>query len=124
MMWAYFRLLKEAIVGTINAPTFAPPLPTGTIQLNTTPPMADQKDLDAHCTTMDKESFRLSLGEKGGYSGARFDGDFSLTMEQAQEKKHKFIMDHCNIKPGDKVLDIGCGWGAFIDYLDKQGVKT
>jgi cyclopropane fatty-acyl-phospholipid synthase-like methyltransferase len=85
--------------------------------------MADQQDLDAHYTTMDK-IFRLSLGEKGGYSGARFDGDFSLTLEQAQEKKHKFIMDHCNIKPGDKVLDIGCGWGAFIDYLDKQGVKT
>ena len=61
--------------------------------------MADQQDLDAHYTTMDK-IFRLSLGEKGGYSGARFDGDFSLTLEQAQERKHKFIMDHCNIKPG------------------------
>ena len=54
--------------------------------------MADQQDLDAHYTTMDK-IFRLSLGEKGGYSGARFDGDFSLTLEQAQEKKHKFIWD-------------------------------
>lgn len=85
--------------------------------------MADQQDLDAHYTTMDK-IFRLSLGEKGGYSGARFDGDFSLTLEQAQERKHKFIMDRCNIKPGDKVLDIGCGWGAFIDYLNKQGVHT
>ena len=85
--------------------------------------MADQKELDAHYTTMDK-IFRLSLGEKGGYSGARFDGDFSLTLEQAQEKKHQFIMDHCNIKPGMKVLDIGCGWGAFIDFLNKKGVHT
>ncbi len=85
--------------------------------------MADQQDLDAHYTTMDK-IFRLSLGEKGGYSGARFDGDFSMTLEQAQERKHKFIMDHCNIKPGSKVLDIGCGWGAFIDYLNRHGVST
>ena len=78
--------------------------------------MADQKELDAHYTTMDK-IFRLSLGEKGGYSGARFDGDFSLTLEQAQERKHQFIMDHCNIKAGDKVLDIGCGWGGMAIYL-------
>ncbi|HQV51639.1 MAG: class I SAM-dependent methyltransferase [Flavobacteriales bacterium] len=85
--------------------------------------MADQQDLDAHYTTMDK-IFRLSLGEKGGYSGARFDGDFSLSLEQAQEKKHQFIMDNCNIKPGMKVLDIGCGWGAFIDFLNKKGVET
>ena len=85
--------------------------------------MADQKELDAHYTTMDK-IFRLSLGEKGGYSGARFDGDFSLTLEQAQEKKHKFIWDHLNIKKGSKVLDIGCGWGAFVDYLDQHGADA
>ncbi|MGP8215097.1 MAG: SAM-dependent methyltransferase [Bacteroidia bacterium] len=85
--------------------------------------MAVQKDLDAHYTIMDK-IFRYSVGEKGAYSGARFDGDFSMTIEQAQEKKHKFIVDNCNIKKGSKVLDIGCGWGAFIDYMNKMGVNT
>lgn len=85
--------------------------------------MANQKELDAHYTTMDK-IFRLSLGEKGAYSCARFDGDFSMTTEAAQLKKHKFIVDHCNIKKGTKVLDIGCGWGAFIDYLNTLGANT
>lgn len=85
--------------------------------------MANQKELDAHYTTMDK-IFRLSLGEKGAYSCARFDGDFSMTTEAAQLKKHKFIADHCNIKKGTKVLDIGCGWGAFIDYLNTLGANT
>lgn len=85
--------------------------------------MADQKELDAHYTNMDK-IFRLSLGQKGAYSGARFEGDFSMTLEQAQENKHKFIVDNLNIKPGDKVLDMGCGWGAFVDYLTQMGVDA
>ena len=85
--------------------------------------MAAQKDLDAHYTVMDK-IFRLSLGEKGAYSCARFDGDFSMSLEDAQTKKYKFIVDGCNIKKGTKVLDIGCGWGAFLDYLNKLGADT
>ncbi len=85
--------------------------------------MAVQSDLDAHYTVMD-EIFRLSLGEMGAYSAARFDGDFSMTLEAAQEKKHKFIVDNCNIKKGSKVLDMGCGWGAFINYMNKMGVNT
>ena len=85
--------------------------------------MAVQKDLDAHYTRMDK-IFRLSLGEKGAYSGARFDGDFTMSIEEAQLKKHKFIVEGCNIKKGSKVLDIGCGWGAFVDYMTKMGVNA
>jgi cyclopropane-fatty-acyl-phospholipid synthase len=85
--------------------------------------MATQKELDAHYAVMDK-IFRLSLGEKGAYSCARFDGDFSLTLEKAQLKKYQFIIDGCNIKKGKKVLDMGCGWGAFIDYLNSIGADT
>ena len=85
--------------------------------------MAAQKDLDALYTVLDK-IFRYSLGDKGAYSCARFDGDFSMTIEEAQLKKHQFIVDACNIKKGTKVLDMGCGWGAFIDYLNKLGADT
>ncbi|PIP53935.1 MAG: SAM-dependent methyltransferase [Bacteroidetes bacterium CG23_combo_of_CG06-09_8_20_14_all_32_9] len=85
--------------------------------------MAVQKDLDAHYTRMDK-IFRLSLGEKGAYSCARFDGDFSITTEEAQLKKYQFIENKCNIKKGTKVLDIGCGWGSFVDYLTQRGVNA
>jgi len=85
--------------------------------------MATQEHLDAHYTRMDK-IFRLSLGEKGAYSCARFDGDFSMTTEEAQLRKFNFIIDKCNIKKGTKVLDIGCGWGAFMDYLNTLGTET
>ena len=86
--------------------------------------MADQKHLDAHYTRMDK-IFRLSLGEKGAYSCARFDGDFSMTTEAAQLKKYQFIIDNCNIKKGSKVLDMGCGWGGLALWMaEKYGCKV
>jgi cyclopropane-fatty-acyl-phospholipid synthase len=85
--------------------------------------MANQTELDDHYTRMDK-IFRLSLGEKGAYSCARFDGDFSMTTEAAQLRKYEFIEKYCNIKKGTKMLDIGCGWGHFVDYLTKKGVDA
>ncbi len=82
--------------------------------------MANQQDLDFTYTTIDKV-FRLSMGETGDYSGAMYNGDFSMTLEQAQEQKHKFIADSLNIGKGSKVLDMGCGWGPFLTYITKRG---
>ncbi len=81
--------------------------------------MASQKDLDFTYTTIDK-IFRLSVGETGDYSGAMYNGDFSLTLEQAQRQKHQFIADSLGIGPGTKVLDMGCGWGPFLTYLKNE----
>jgi cyclopropane-fatty-acyl-phospholipid synthase len=78
--------------------------------------MAGPQDLDFTYTTIDK-IFRLSMGETGDYSGAKYDGDFTMTLEEAQKAKHKFIADSLNIGPGSKVLDMACGWGPFIRYV-------
>jgi len=78
--------------------------------------MAVKEDLDFTYTTID-DIFRLSIGETGDYSGAKYDGDFSMTLEAAQEAKHKFIADSLNIKNGSKVLDMACGWGPFSNYI-------
>ena len=78
--------------------------------------MAEQKDLDFTYTTIDK-IFRLSMGESADYSGAKYDGDFSMSLEEGQKQKHKFIADSLNIKKGSKVLDMACGWGPFIKYI-------
>ncbi len=85
--------------------------------------MAGQKDLDFTYTTID-EIFRLSIGEMGDYSGAKYDGDFSMTLEAAQEAKHKFIADSLNIKKDSKVLDMACGWGPFSSYIIKDRGAT
>ena len=84
--------------------------------------MASQKDLDFTYTTID-EIFRLSVGEMGDYSGAMFDGDFSMTLEEAQKRKHAFIADSLGIKKNTRVLDMGCGWGPFLQYIKERGAK-
>ena len=81
--------------------------------------MAEQKDLDFTYTTIDK-IFRLSMGETGDYSGAKYDGDFSMTLEDAQKEKHKFIADSLNIAKGSKVLDMACGWAPFMRYITHE----
>ena len=81
--------------------------------------MAEKKDLDFTYTTIDK-IFRLSMGETGDYSGAKYDGDFSMTLEDAQKEKHKFIADSLNISKGSKVLDMACGWAPFMKYITHE----
>ena len=99
-------------------------LPLQLIHEHSTRHMANQTDLDFTYTTIDK-IFRLSIGEWGDYSGAKYDGDFSMTLEEAQRRKHEFIADSLNIKKGSKVLDMACGWGPFSQYIIKErGAET
>ncbi len=84
--------------------------------------MATNQDLDFTYTSIDK-IFRLSFGEMADYSGARFDGDFSMTVEEGQRKKHQFIAESLYIKKDSKVLDMACGWGPFLNYLKQIEAK-
>ena len=84
--------------------------------------MATQQDLDFTYTTIDK-IFRLSVGQTGDYSGAMYNGDFSLTLEEAQRQKHQFIADSLGITKGSKVLDMGCGWGPFLQFIKGRGAN-
>ena len=78
--------------------------------------MATKTDIDYSYSTIDN-LWRLSIGEMSDFTGAKYDGDFSLTLEEAQKRKHQFIAENLNIKEGSKVLDMGCGWGPFLNYL-------
>lgn len=82
--------------------------------------MANRQDLDFIYTFIDR-IFRLSIGENGDFSGALYDGDFSLSLEQAQRRKHEFIAEQLAIGPGSRVLDMGCGWGPFLTFLSSRG---
>ena len=59
--------------------------------------------------------YRLWLDETMNYSSALFEGDSSRPMAMAQRAKVRRALDACAVKPGDRVLEIGCGWGALAE---------
>jgi cyclopropane-fatty-acyl-phospholipid synthase len=82
--------------------------------------MADREQLDFTYSLTDR-IFRLSLGELADFSGAKYDGDFSLSLEAAQRRKHEYVAEQIGIGPGRRVLDLGCGWGPLLDFVRRRG---
>ena len=74
--------------------------------------MADRKDIEFSYSLTDRV-VRLSLGELADFSGAKYDGDFNLTLEEAQRRKHEYVAEQIGIGPGDAfptsaVAGVGC----------------
>jgi cyclopropane-fatty-acyl-phospholipid synthase len=82
--------------------------------------MAGRADLEFTYSLTDR-IFRLSLGELADFSGAKYDGDFSMSLEEAQRRKHEYVADAIGIGPGRRVLDLGCGWGPLLDFVRSRG---
>ncbi|MFO0659625.1 MAG: class I SAM-dependent methyltransferase [Polyangiaceae bacterium] len=68
------------------------------------------------------EFFRLWLDERMHYTCGVFENE-SDTLEQAQVNKSRVLYEYAEMNPEKLVLDIGCGWGANLEYLSLRGVK-
>lgn len=65
-----------------------------------------------HHYDLPAEFFALFLGPSMTYSCALFSRGAS-TLEEAQEQKLELVCTKLRLQPGERVLDIGCGWGSF-----------
>jgi cyclopropane-fatty-acyl-phospholipid synthase len=65
-----------------------------------------------HHYDVSNEFFELFLGPTMVYSCANFTKG-AKTLEEAQEEKLATVARKLALKEGDRVLDVGCGWGAF-----------
>jgi cyclopropane-fatty-acyl-phospholipid synthase len=83
----------------------------------------DKKWIKSHYD-VDPNFFLLWLDSKlRAYSHGFFDAD-DESLEAGMERKFRYAFDACGIKPGHRVLDIGGGWGSFLQFAGEQGVQV
>ena len=73
----------------------------------------------AHHYDLSDDLYSLFLDPKKQYSCGYFKNE-SDTLEEAQNNKIQHIIKKLNIKPNQKVLDIGCGWGSLAIDIAKS----
>lgn len=90
-------------------------------------PMAFTHNVDTHneadvpvAYNKGDDWFGATLGDPMVYTSAIYLGK-SDDIWQGQVQKLNYILDSAMVKPGDKVLDIGCGWGRLLDWYARAG---
>jgi cyclopropane-fatty-acyl-phospholipid synthase len=67
--------------------------------------------------------YELLLGPSMSYSCASF-ATVDDTLDEAQERKHELICQKLKLQPGERLLDIGCGWGSLLRHAVRHhGVR-
>ncbi len=73
----------------------------------------------AHHYDISNDFYRLVLGPSLTYSCAYFDApDGSL--DRAQRDKHELICRKLRLRPGERLLDVGCGWGTLVIHAAER----
>jgi cyclopropane-fatty-acyl-phospholipid synthase len=62
--------------------------------------------------------YRAMLDERMTYTGAYW--RVATNLEAAQEAKLDLVCRKIGLKPGDRVLDVGCGWGSFLKFAAEE----
>ncbi len=67
--------------------------------------------------------YRNVLGPSMVYTCAAYPSVDS-SLEVAQENKMRLVFEKLRLRPGDRLLDLGCGWGPFVLYAARRGVRA
>jgi len=78
-----------------------------------------QKNIHAHYD-LGNAFYGLWLDDTMNYSSALFGNDLAQPMQQAQHAKVRRALSLAGVKPGDRVLEIGCGWGALAEMATTE----
>ena len=68
--------------------------------------------------------YRLWLDPGMSYSSALFDGTSDQPLQAAQDAKYRRILSRLAAEPGERVLEIGCGWGGFAEMATHDGLAV
>ena len=87
-------------------------------KLNQNSIKGSKRNIAAHYD-LGNEFYQLWLDRTMTYSSALFEGD-TVSLSEAQRQKYLRIAKKIELKNGDKLLEIGCGWGGFAEIAAKE----
>lgn len=71
------------------------------------------------------EGHLAALGEYPDITSAFYNGNYTKSLEQAQRDKHNWVLEGIVFQPGNRILDIGSGWGPMLKAVkDRSGYGT
>lgn len=87
-------------------------------RFNSNTKKGSRKNIAAHYD-LGNEFYSQWLDPTMTYSSALFD-DVEMTLEDAQRNKWQKLAQILELKPGHRVLEIGCGWGGFAMFIARE----
>lgn len=82
-----------------------------------------RKNIHAHYD-LGNDFYRLWLDQGMTYSAALFEGDNGRDLADAQAAKYARILRALDARPGQHILEVGCGWGGFAEQAARAGCRV
>ncbi len=80
-----------------------------------------RRNIEAHYD-LGNDFYKLWLDSTMTYSSAIFANE-DESLQEAQERKYASLFNELNYLPGETILEIGCGWGGFLEFAAKRGAR-
>ncbi len=78
----------------------------------------------SHHYDVSNEFYEMVLGPSMTYTCALFPSE-TATLEEAQHAKYDLVARKLDLQPGQRLLDVGCGWGGMVRHAAKEyGVRA
>ena len=91
--------------------------------LNRNSRAGSQRNIMAHYD-LGNDFYKLWLDPSMSYSAAIYRDADDGSLETAQHAKYRRILQRLKAEPGERVLEIGCGWGGFAEMAVEQGLAV
>ncbi len=110
---------RDAVEGAIYGSWWGSLLYRAKHLLNRNSRRGSRKNIHAHYD-LGNAFYKLWLDETMSYSAAWFEGRPQGDLVQAQWAKVRRALEECRVQPGQRLLEIGCGWGGLAEYATRH----